>query len=201
MMLRFCGRMIATGNWFDCVFRSQSRRRSLVAHCGTCAGIERAHYANAGAIDRSRTGLVRHAQVDPAHSTVVRWILSRDQIVLLTNAGVIQRSTRTPARRCGPRTSAIRIIRASARRRTKSSSRSSMVRRSICSIAARGQIVNEHSAGTARPAAGRHLAKTMCMRRCCRVASKDIRSTIRKRRLGSIKRMADAFVRPLATPR
>ena len=47
---------------------SQQQARSI--------GLERAWFAR--------------AQVDPAHSTFVRWILSHDQIVLLTSAGLVQ---------------------------------------------------------------------------------------------------------------
>ena len=89
MMLRFCG---GCSRWrrFDFVLLATVAAVALGAAAADAQvssglitqtqartiGLERAWYAS--------------AQVDPAHSTFVRWILSRDQIVLLSNAGVVQ---------------------------------------------------------------------------------------------------------------
>ena len=88
MMLRFCG---GCSRWqrFDFVLlaivavvggaaaaRAQVSSGLITQTQARTIGLERAWYAS--------------AQVDPAHSTFVRWILSRDQIVLLSNAGVVQ---------------------------------------------------------------------------------------------------------------
>jgi outer membrane protein assembly factor BamB len=88
MMLRFCSQC---PRW----------RRADVAAIAIIAlfgGLATAHaQVSSGLISQQQArtiGLERawysSAQVDPAHSTFVRWILSHDQIVLLSNAGVVQ---------------------------------------------------------------------------------------------------------------
>jgi outer membrane protein assembly factor BamB len=87
MILRFCG-VRSDRNWPLCfplamlaVFavaysaRGQISSGLISQTQAHSIGLERAWYAR--------------AQVDPAHSKVVRWALSRDQLVLLTNAGLI----------------------------------------------------------------------------------------------------------------